>query len=375
MKSEFEIKKIIVKPVPRVSVQARQTQQYHMLNIKTVQTESGSQMNKNKAKNAAETLVFDNDLSLTRMKTGLEEKIANPYKGMDKLDLQSHYGLSDHWEKYIDKILEEDEISLQRHYEILDGVDPEDYSPKIKSKRLPKSVFRDPASEPSFVETFSYTFYDRANVITNETTRGRFAIQLAKNNSLVCPDRNYNPNVHRFYIAEENEEQLEQAKKDDLINEAVFKLFSLEKDYPQDALERVSKLLTNSQGIPLVKGKVPSITIKANLNNYIKQGGKEWRENLKKFDRIYSLFIDNKERFKIELAVQEAINENLMQINNGYVFWHSQMNKPELYKWSSLDKLAGYLMTEYDKFNPANSEVSNAWAILSQELNAKGIKI
>lgn len=375
MKSDIEIKRIIVKPVPRESVQNRQSQTYHRLNLRTKQTEAVATMNKNKAKNAADELTFELDKTGSKYKTGLEERVANPFKGFDKQKLILRYNLSDEWNKFIDDIVESDYISLQTNYEILDGVDPNFYTSKVTTKKIPGSIFRDPNSEPSFIENFRYVLYDRANIITNESIRGRFGQLLVKNNSRVAEDKTYNPNVHFFYIAEENEEQVEQLKKDDLVNEAIFKLVSLERDYPGKVLEQFSKILTNSQGIPLIKGEVPMPTVRANLNNYIKGNSRDWAKNIEKFNFLYSLFKDNKERYHLEYVIQEAINTNVMSINNGYIFWHSMLNNPTLYKWDKKEKLIEYLSVELEKYNPKEKDMENAYQNLITELSNKGIKV
>ena len=107
---------MIVKPVPRQSVQGRHLQSYR---LKAGNNEIVADMRKTKVGNATETLVLRRSANGTRYNMGLEELIPNPF-GNDATDVMTKYNLSEKWLEHnrLEKVLKNDSISVQTYLEI-----------------------------------------------------------------------------------------------------------------------------------------------------------------------------------------------------------------------------------------------------------------
>jgi hypothetical protein len=225
--------KIIVKPVPRQSVQNR-----HMIPvtvwdpIKKQKVDLGQASGKTKASGSVDIYGFDQDIQKGAYKTGLEELVTNPYKDMEWLEVKMQNSLNDKWDAILPTLVKQEKISKQIYYEILDAVDPNYYNSRITQSMMAPGTIFDPKVPKSFIEKFNITLYDGANVFTSDTSRGRFAIQLIKNKKNIAKDRDsYNVNYHTFYIAEENEEELDRVKNDEIENMAIAALINIQTKY------------------------------------------------------------------------------------------------------------------------------------------------
>ena len=361
--------KIMVKPVPGESVQKRHQVMYNRFDPKTNTSTPVGQINKRKAGNAADSFSFKRDISGTKILAGLEEMIANPFKGMDIMEIKQRYSLDSAWDTYLEKVCNNEYISLQQKFEILDGVNPDTYTQKCTLKRIPGSIFTDPTVENTFLEKFNFVFYDKTNIMDNTTSRGRFAIQLAKMSDFIADNKeSINPNQHRYYIAQEDEEEMEAMGKEDVVNEAIYKLYSLQKQVPFEKLRDVATLLLDYNGNSIVSGEVADTVVKKKLNDYIKTKDRYWSENIKKFDYVLSMLENNLENFEMEVMVRKAINQNLMKFTNGYLYWHSQKNRPERYKFTSVDKAVQFILADYQRYAEDEDMSDNAYAQLKKEL-------
>lgn len=369
--------KIIVKPVPRESVQRR-----HLTPVKvfdpTTQTfvDTGHVSGKTKAKNSVESLPFQPDRAKNKYRTGLEEMVDNDFKGMEVITLKSQRSLSNSWDDYLDRIVEQDKISRQTLYEIMDGVEPDYYSSRIQYDSLnPGSLFGAGDKERSYIEQFEVIMYDGANVFSSDTSRGRLAIQLLKNRSDVATDKVFNPNTHRWYIAEENEEELDRVKVHELENEAVFNLFNLKKNYPEFKLYQFAILAKTSNNVPLVKGEVAPAIVYDQLNSYIKAKTKDKKDNINRFIELYETFSNSQHIFEMNYLIQQGLNSNTLFFDKGKLYWKSKSGENNVYSWRNEDAFRAFLLTEEEKYNPKEKGLSNYYNDFVQELKEKGIRL
>jgi hypothetical protein len=360
---------LIVKPVPRSSVQGRHLHQFRM---KAGNNELVADTRKTKVANATETLVLHRDESGVKYKTGLDETIPNPFN-KDETEVLQKYNLSSKWIENgrLEKILKSSIITMQTYLEILAGVDPDTYTPVIPKNNFNGAFIKD-SSEMTELQRLNIVLYDSANIFSTDSPRGRLVIQILKNHPAVAYSKEViNPNSHRWYIAEENEDVVESKRMNDLINEAIAELYMLTKKQPYDILYQFGTLLTDASGKSLVKGKSQALVIEDRLNKYVKDKTKGQADNVNKFLEAIKLFGTNREVFHVEVLVQAGITYDVLSISNGVVYWDSMRNTPEYYKWTSIRAFKEFMMTEFGKHNPIDKEES-LYKLYMNELIRKG---
>ena len=368
--------KIIVKPVPRESVQRRHLTPVKVFDPTTGQfVDTGHVSGKTKAKNAVESLPFQPDRAKNKYKTGLEEMVDNDFKGMDVMTLKSQRSLSNSWDDYLDRIVEQDKISRQTLYEVMDGVEPDYYSSRIQYDSLnPGNLFGGGEKERSYIEQFEVIMYDGANVFSSDTSRGRLAIQLLKNRSDVAVDKVFNPNTHRWYIAEENEEELDRIKVDEIENEAVSALFDVKRNYPEYKLYQFGIQIITKSNVPLIKGEVPSSVVYDQLNRFIKAKTKDKKENIQTFIDLYGKFKNSPHLFEMDYFIQQGLNSNVLFFDKGQLYWKTKSGEPNVYKWRNQEAFRAFMLEEEEKYNPKEKDLSNYYTDFIQELKEKGIR-
>lgn len=368
--------KIIVKPVPRESVQRRHLTPVKVFDPTTGQfVDTGHVSGKTKAKNAVESLPFQPDRAKNKYRTGLEEMVDNDFKGMDVMTLKSQRSLSNSWDDYLDRIVEQDKISRQTLYEVMDGVEPDYYSSRIQYDSLnPGNLFGGGEKERSYIEQFEVIMYDGANVFSSDTSRGRLAIQLLKNRSDVAVDKVFNPNTHRWYIAEENEEELDRIKVDEIENEAVSCLFDVKRNYPEFKLYQFGIQIITKSNVPLIKGEVPPSVVYDQLNRFIKAKTKDKKENIQTFIDLYDKFKNSPHLFEMDYLIQQGLNSNALFFDKGQLYWKSKSGEPNVYKWRNQEAFRAFMLEEEEKYNPKEKDLSNYYTDFIQELKEKGIR-
>jgi len=349
-------KRLIIKPVPRKSVQGRDKHNFYYRDPDTGEEVVGTSLQKTKAItengfSASERLCFL--IKNQKVQAGMSEMVPNPwYIGEEKEEekqnkintLRGQYGLSEAWAAKLPQLLEREEISKQRELEILSGVEPDTYT-----ELVPTPVgkhWKD--QEDNYLSTFSFVFYDDANIISDETPRGRLAIQLVKNRpDKIAPNRDEaNSAMHAFYIAEEQENIKRSVQVHSLTNRAIAKLVELEDKYPASAelydwpIYQIASLCEYNNK-PIVKGHVTPIFTIGRLNDYLKA---------KNFG---------------------GTDVNTFGINNGSVFWFAKKNKKEWYRFSTRNDLETFVYSELEKFNPKEPDMENGYKDLLEELRIK----
>jgi len=112
---------LFISPVPKVSAQGRDKQTYSFYDSTIGQVKSsGKLIGNTRAKDAQVVLKFTPNFDTLEYKTGLDEKILNPYKGNTEMG-------------FPENIVNQEYITLQTFYEIQDGVPFGTYTSKMKS--------------------------------------------------------------------------------------------------------------------------------------------------------------------------------------------------------------------------------------------------
>lgn len=374
---------IIVKPVDRVSYQGRKNHNFKY--VESGEMKEGQNLRKNKAVTASglsttDVYVFKRKSDSTGLDAGMLEQVPNPWVIKEGDDIEAavyevmqNYSLHQSWQQRLISLLKLEKITRQTLFEIQDGVEPNTYTEE-RSRRT--GLFPDPDTKTTFLENFRVVLYDGANIFSDDTPRGRMSIQLIKKRSdRIAPSVNeINSSIHTHYIAEVNEEIKASKRRNDLVNLAIAKMVMLQQNYPttgniaENKLYQISTLLTDENNKTLVKGKTNPLFVEDRLNDYLKTKSKNQEANADAFLKLVDLFENNKALFHVKYIVQQGFNVNTFFNNSGYVFWNSQKNTPERYKYSSREALERFIYAEYEKYNPDEPLTNNAYGLLISEL-------
>ena len=122
-----------------------------------------------------------------------------------------------------------------------------------------------------------------------------------------------------------------------------------------------------------MNGIVNPKTIDDKLNNFIKPKDKADIEfNIPEFNRVVKLQKEQPDLFFAKYFVQQALNTQIVQPNNGYVYWKSQRDKPEsveTYRFNSQEAFTTFIYNEMTKIE------SPIFDEFISELKAKNVVI
>ena len=367
---------LYVNPVERISVQGRDIQIYTIRGATGELTQTTS-MNKTKEFSVGEEFHFQPNLSTNRLMTGLDEVIPNPFHKAELQDIITKYGLSTEWLEQLPLLLDKEVIKTQTYMEIINGVKPDYYTSHIRYTifNLPGNVKELPA--PSFLEQFKIILYDRPNRFVDDTPRGRLSIKLIKNHPKVAHNKkSVNSAFHHFYISEENEAEVEQNKKADIIKKATYHLYKLQQEDTPYRNYQVATLLSDQHGATIIKGRVAAVKVESALNRYVTDTqDRNQLVNVNKFLTVVDLYTtpEGAEKAEVMYLVQQAINTNVIAIRDGYYTWFSKAGSdPNVYRNSHYDKLLNLLISELQVYIPKDDTVTNWYKELLEEVQAKG---
>lgn len=369
---------IYVSPVPRTSAQGRDKRSFHFIDPVSQRLEKGNVMGQNKESGAEARYMFQPLHNQGKYRTGLDEKITNPFKDLTVDYVMNEYNLPLEWRIELEKIVSYPEITKQSYYEILHGQVPGFYKTTYNAQ---DSIFtyypgKQVNKNASYIATFVLTLYDRANRFTDETPRGAMAIQLIKNHSKIAPDKkSVNPVQHDYYISEENEAEMEKMRKQDIIDEAMFEKIHLQRNATDYKNYQVASMCTTVDHKPIVKGVTTREQVKTAFNNYLGDG-RDQMKNIDKFLEVIDLLKspETKDLFEVKYLVGQGYINGVLGRRDGYTFWYSKSNEPSKYKWTSDTAFINFILTEYNTYNP--DEQGQNWYIdLLNEVKAKGARI
>jgi len=373
--------KIIVKHIPQSrSPYGREQRPVRTFNPQTKQMEDvGSTSGKRKPNGVHETLRFNPDRQQGKFITGLEDNISNPLYKLESVEVRGTYGLSDKWtDDMLEKIVASERISKQQYYEILDGVVPGYYTPTMAHslKNSPIPIRTDmKATDQTFIEKFEIILYEGSNIFTTDTSRGRLAVQLLTNSTLVAPSqRDINKDIHHWYIAEEHEEEKTRVQIDDLENTAIVALTELLTKQPTQRAYQVGV----SMGI--FSGHLNEYAIKDQLNRYIKaklpQHQREEKiKRLRRFMDLYDMITTNFPLFISTYMTNQAMKVGVLYMEGGKVYWKSKQATPEFHAWRSKNSLTLALVDVMGQYDPDREINDNLFGDMVSDLRDKNIII
>lgn len=357
-------KTYICKPLQRPSVQGRHLNQVYEQNKLTGERKMLGPANRTKALNPnGESIpeivqVARNRYDRTRYEAGLSKMIENPFRD-DADNIMRQYGLKPEWQTIIEKIVTQEQIPLQTFAEIRFNLYPNELTEQVPTKPDKNN----PDTRTRLMKK-NVILYDRPNFFSEDNLEGFLAIHILLNN----PDRvatnmsQANSAVHNWVILEEAVEQKLSADVHLKQNKAIGEYADYCLNYPiTEALENnvvyfMTSIMMERVGSgtqPLVKGIVNAKTIDEKINNFLKPKDKadiEW--NVPEFNRVVKLQKEQVDLFFTKYLVQQALNVQVIQPTNGYIYWKSQRDKlesAETYRFNSQETFTTFMYNEMTK--------------------------
>lgn len=358
-------KTYICKPLQRPSVQGRHLNQIIERNRATGVEKVLGPANRTKAINInGESVpelvqVARSKHDRSRYEAGLSRLIENPFRDTP-LKISQMYGLKPEWQDLLPKIVEQDQISLQTFAEIRFNLYPNELTEQVP----PKPTKDNPDTRTRLMKK-TVVLYDRPNPFCEDNLEGFLAIQILLNN----PDRvatspqNANSSIQNWIMLEEAVEQKLSADVHLKQNKAIGEYADYCLNFPiTESLENnivyfMACLMHERAGNtnqPLLKnGVVNAKTIDEKINGFLKPKDKADIEyNIPEFNRVVKLHKEQPDLFFTKYLVQQALNTNVIQPTNGYIYWKSQRDKldsAETYKFNSQETFTTFIYNEMTK--------------------------
>ena len=368
---------LYINPVYRIPTQGRDRQVY------TIDMGGGNvvpvtNMNKTRESGTTHQFSFQLDWSKNRLDTGLDELIDNPFKGLSESEVKSTYNVHSSWD--LSTIVNQDKISKQQCFEIKDGQEPNFYTAEYANGTVFSGMSASQQwKQPNYLEKFSITLYDKPNRFTDETPRGRLAIELIKrHNKIAASKEDINPSSHFYYISEANEAEKEKVKKREIIDNAIFHKEKLFREHDVFTQYKTAILLIDKDGHPILKGDMNEIGVKNKINDFITTNSTSQMANISKFESIYELLTSREGiiKFNIKYLIQQAENSHVISKRDGLFIWHSKVGSGEsVSKFTSYDRLVSFMTKEYSTYDEKDEETTNWYGELLKEVRSKDIRL
>ena len=374
-------KTYVCKPLQRPSVQGRHLDQIYEIDKKAGTKKMIGSANRTKALDInGESLpelvqVVKNVHDRSRYQAGLSKMIENPFKD-EPSKIMSMYGLKPAWEDKLEKICKSDQITLQTFGEIRFNLLPDELTEQVP----PRPTQSNPDTRTRLMKK-NVILYDRPNIFSEDNLEGWLAIQILLNN----PDRvatttqGANSSIHNWIILEESVEQKLNADTHLKQNKAIGEYADYCLNYPiTEALETnvvyfMASIMMERTGKatqPLIKGIVNAKTIDDKINGFLKPKDKadiEW--NVPEFNRVVKLQKEQPDLFFAKYFVQQALNVQVIQPNNGFIYWRSQRDKVdslETYKFNSTETFTTFI---YNEMNQVDSPLFDEFILELRDKN------
>lgn len=292
-----------IKSVFRPSAQER-----HKITLK-----NGEIAKINRAPDAAFHFAFSRSLSKGLLNTGFWERIDNPYKAKSF----DESGLSPDWKD--SEIWLRNQITIQEYLEIKYNQKPGTLTSQLADlwgQRL--------STKPTYIQAFRYPLKDGVTILDLDNMKDEIMYLGALKSSKIANSANeVNPIKHSHYISQVNESEIEQAKKTEVYEEAVARLYKVKNEYDGETVKRFAVVLD------IVKKDDVSIrSLKNKLSDYIND--KQYRsDNIQNFFKYYDLFTGNKNekaKFETIYLLKTLVNNHVLNVSKGTYYWG---NAPE----------------------------------------------
>ena len=368
MKSAYTT--IYINPIERISAQGRHLHMFYSYN-KNNELMPTAKMNSTMAGGAEKVYKFAEHISdKTKISTGLDKLIDNPFKGLTSEEILSSYSLNEKWQPLLDKIVNQSQITKQTYFEIKHGKSPGYYSDD--------KFYNGDVKKPTYLKELTVILYDRPNRFCNDTPEGEIKMEMMRNHSKVAQNKNsINPSFHHFYISQEDEAEIEQSNKREIIEKATAHLYLLKTEKPKLRSYQMAVLLKDFKGDTLLKGEVTDSRVNNILSDFVGLSDKSQVENCNKFlQKVEQLSSrEGLEKFETEYLIQQAINTNVITSRDGYLYWNSKGSIPNVSKWSDYERLVNFFVKEKVTQNSKDAEKTNWFTELYNEVKEKGIRL
>lgn len=370
------LKKVWVNPVERISYQGRHKQVY------TVSTSQGIiptvSMRKTREDTTAAYYQFPYNPNTQKLETGLNTLVQNPFEGMSAQDILVSYKLSTSWQPLIENLTQKSEIKKQTLFEIRHGVEPDLYTDTVSytMTQMPSDLSQ--WGKKSFLQSLNLTLYPRPNPFDNSTPRQELLMEMVTVLPQIAKTKNeVNSAYHDWYVSEEKEAEAEMAKKQEKIEEAMYYLHKLKKEYGQFITYQMAIILRDAQSQHILKGKVSHEGVCNALSEYVSPKNKYQIKNIENFMKGMKLLEtkEGRELLDIEYLVNQALNTNIINKRDNRYIWHSKAGTPDVYDLgSSFREIVNFFYKEYTEFAP-DTEFTNWYRDLREEVKAKNIQL
>jgi len=277
--------------------------------------DSGEPLNKTKiggkASNVYRPLV---SAATGKLKTGLDVMVDNPYKSEPKEKIIPGF------EAYI---FEKEKVKLQHLLEYKHGVKPNYYDDTAPAREV---AGKDDSEKTPFFQTekFKIAISDKGLMIDTDKHFDELAYYFLKASSKCAPNlASANPNLHEFYIGQENESEEKLYNKMKLIDKAVSTL--VDPDFSEDYKVKIAKVLK------LAKKDTTAVKAHMLLRNYVTEGVKDQKERVSQFlDIVETLKTpDGKEKLEAKALLEDLVNYRVIS------------NTGDIFKWKNRDITIG----------------------------------
>lgn len=242
-----------------------------------------------------------------KLNTGLDKMIENPFYGLpDKLPSE--------WRN--SKIDKKAKISKQEYFEIKMNK-PVGF---LTSESRP--LFENKTGKGlTYLQRFMKSFYE-TTVLDLDVPEDELCYQLLLQSH---PDKCANSESEitpfsRAFISQVNEDDVKVAKRNDIIEDAIYKLVKLKNEQSESIIRKFAIILE------IIKGDVNLEKIKNALSDYIKTPNSKQFEKIEKFNNLADQLKDAKglEIFEAKFLLQYAINNRVISDYQGKYIWASK---------------------------------------------------
>lgn len=299
--------KVFVKLVSRPSAQKRQG--YYTRNG----VKSNIDLPKAVGLNGSGTFTFS--ISKTKgnkLNTGLDKIVENTkwYKQPDKLPSE--------WRN--SKIDEREKISKQEYFEILMNK-PAGYLTSISNDIFYSRKGKQATYLQDFKKTFKETTVLDLDIPEDELL---YWLLLQSHNDKCANSESEITPFSRMYISLVNEDDVKISKKNDIIEDAIYKVVKLKNEQSESVITKFATILN------IIKGDLAFDKIKNSISDYVKLQNSKQFERIEEFNKLYAQIQDAKgmEIFEAKFLLQHAINNRVISDYQGKYIWASKKGTP-----------------------------------------------
>jgi hypothetical protein len=266
-----------------------------------------------------------------KLKTGLDVMVDNPYKTEEKDTIKPGF------EPYI---YGKEKIKLQYLLEYKHGVRPNYYSDDAPVKEV---AGKDDTEKTPFFQTekFKVVITDKGLMLDTDKHLDELTYYFLKSSTRCAPNlASANPNLHEYYIGQENESEEKLFNKVQLVDKAVSILVN--PDFSDEFKVKIAKVLK------LAKKETTGVKAHMLLRSYITENVKDQKERVVYFlDITESLKTpEGKEKLEAKALLEDLINYRVISSTG------------DIYKWKNRDITIGTNKTAAVEFllNPLKQD-------------------